>query len=73
MKAAVVHDFAEPLSIEDVVEPKPSDGQVLVRLACPLEAVGEAFDDVEHAGNVVPRVVLTGLITRRCESSRRRS
>ena len=70
MKAAVVHDFADRLSIEDVVEPKPSDGQMLVRMACPLEAVGEAFDDVEHA---VPRVVLTGLITRQCESSRRGS
>jgi hypothetical protein len=33
--------------------------QVLVRMACPLEAVGEAFDDVEHARNTSPRVVLT--------------
>jgi NADPH:quinone reductase-like Zn-dependent oxidoreductase len=30
MKAAVVHDFTQPLSIEDVPTPEAGDGQVLV-------------------------------------------
>jgi NADPH:quinone reductase-like Zn-dependent oxidoreductase len=29
MKAAVVHDFIQPLSIENVAMPEPGDGQVL--------------------------------------------
>jgi hypothetical protein len=32
MKAAVVHAFTQPLSIENVPKPEPSDGQVLVRI-----------------------------------------
>ena len=32
MKAAVVHDFGEPLSIEDVSVPRPGAGQILVRV-----------------------------------------
>jgi alcohol dehydrogenase, propanol-preferring len=30
MKAAVVHAFGEPLTIEDVPIPEPGEGQVLV-------------------------------------------
>jgi hypothetical protein len=46
MKAAVVHDFTRPLSIENVPRPEPSDGQVLVR----IEAADRdlAADPVEH-------------------------
>ena len=33
MRAAVVHDFCEPLSIEEVPVPEPGEGQVLVRVA----------------------------------------
>ena len=32
MKAAIVHDFGKPLSIEDVSVPRPSPGQILVRV-----------------------------------------
>ncbi len=32
MKAAVVHNFGEPLSIEDVPVPRPAAGQILVRV-----------------------------------------
>jgi Zn-dependent alcohol dehydrogenase len=39
MKAAVVHDFTQPLSIEDVPTLEAGDGQVLVRIdACGLSA-----------------------------------
>lgn len=33
MKAAVVHDFGQPLRIEDVPVPRPGPGQILVRIA----------------------------------------
>ncbi len=33
MKAAVVHEFGKPLSIESVSVPRPGPGQVLVRMA----------------------------------------
>ena len=45
MKAAVVHDFTQPLSIEDVPTPEPSDGQVLVR----IEASGLCHTDIHAA------------------------
>ena len=45
MKAAVVHDFSQPLSIEDVPTPEPGDGQVLVR----IEACGLCHTDIHAA------------------------
>jgi alcohol dehydrogenase, propanol-preferring len=45
MKAAVVHDFTQPLTIEDVPRPEPSDGQVLVR----IEACGLCHTDIHAA------------------------
>ena len=45
MKAAVVHDFTQPLSIENVPTPEPSDGQVLVR----IEACGLCHTDIHAA------------------------
>ena len=45
MKAAVVHDFTQPLSIEDVPRPEASDGQVLVR----IEACGLCHTDIHAA------------------------
>ena len=33
MKAAILHDFAQPLSIEDVPTPSPDAGEVLVKIA----------------------------------------
>ncbi len=46
MKAAVVHDFGAPLTIEDVPIPDVSDGQVLVKIA----ASGVCHTDL-HAAN----------------------
>jgi alcohol dehydrogenase, propanol-preferring len=45
MKAAVVHDFTQPLSIDDVPRPEPRDGQVLVR----IEACGLCHTDIHAA------------------------
>src|SRR5512141_258232 len=45
MKAAVVRHFTQPLSIEDVPRPEPSDGQVLVR----IEACGLCHTDIHAA------------------------
>jgi propanol-preferring alcohol dehydrogenase len=45
MKAAVVHDFTKPLSIEDVPAPEPKEGQVLVR----IEASGLCHTDIHAA------------------------
>jgi len=45
MKAAVVHDFTQPLSIEDVPTPEAGDGQVLVR----IEACGLCHTDIHAA------------------------
>ena len=45
MKAAVVHDFTQPLSIENVAMPEPGDGQVLVR----IEACGLCHTDIHAA------------------------
>ena len=46
MKAAVVHAFGEPLTIEDVPIPEPGEGQVLVRIV----ASGVCHTDL-HAAN----------------------
>ncbi len=45
MKAAVVHDFGAPLSIEDVPMPEPADDQVLVR----IESSGLCHTDIHAA------------------------
>jgi len=45
MKAAVVHSFAEPLTIEDVPIPEPGPEQVLVR----IEACGLCHTDIHAA------------------------
>jgi D-arabinose 1-dehydrogenase-like Zn-dependent alcohol dehydrogenase len=45
MKAAVVHDFTQPLSIENVPRPEAGDGQVLVR----IEACGLCHTDIHAA------------------------
>ncbi len=45
MKAAVVHDFTQPLTIENVPRPEPGDGQVLVR----IEACGLCHTDIHAA------------------------
>jgi alcohol dehydrogenase, propanol-preferring len=45
MKAAVVRDFTQPLSIEEVPTPEPTEGQVLVR----IEASGLCHTDIHAA------------------------
>lgn len=45
MKAAVVRDFSQPLTVEDVPVPEPGDQQVLVR----LEACGLCHTDIHAA------------------------
>src|ERR1700737_2262392 len=45
MKAAVVHDFTQPLRIENVPKPEAGDGQVLVR----IEACGLCHTDIHAA------------------------
>jgi propanol-preferring alcohol dehydrogenase len=45
MKAAVVYDFAEPLSVEDVPTPEPGAGEVLVR----IETSGLCHTDIHAA------------------------
>lgn len=45
MKAAVVHRFHEPLTVEDVPVPEPGDGQVLVK----IEASGVCHTDLHAA------------------------
>jgi propanol-preferring alcohol dehydrogenase len=45
MKAAVVRDFTQPLSIEEVPTPEPREGQVLVR----IEASGLCHTDIHAA------------------------
>jgi propanol-preferring alcohol dehydrogenase len=45
MKAAVVHDFSRPLTIEDVPTPEPGAEQVLVR----IEASGLCHTDIHAA------------------------
>jgi len=45
MTAAVVHDFEQPLSVEEVPRPIPNEGQVLVR----IEASGLCHTDIHAA------------------------
>jgi propanol-preferring alcohol dehydrogenase len=45
MTAAVVHDFARPLAVEEVAKPVPGEGQVLVR----IEASGLCHTDIHAA------------------------
>lgn len=45
MKAAVVRDFSEPLSVEDVPKPEPADGEVVVE----IEASGLCHTDIHAA------------------------
>ena len=45
MKAAVVHEFGAPLVVEDVPQPEPGAGQVLVR----VEAAGLCHTDIHAA------------------------
>jgi Alcohol dehydrogenase GroES-like domain len=46
MKAAVVHEFGKPLTIEEVLVPQPGPGQILVKIA----ATGVCHTDM-HAAN----------------------
>ena len=45
MRAAVVHDFAKPLQIEDVPTPEPGPGEVLVK----IETSGVCHTDIHAA------------------------
>ena len=45
MKAAVVHDFTRPLSIEEVPRPEPGPGEILVR----IETSGLCHTDIHAA------------------------
>ncbi|HZK51250.1 MAG TPA: alcohol dehydrogenase AdhP [Actinomycetota bacterium] len=45
MKAAVVHDFQRPLEIEDVPQPTPGEGEVVVR----IETAGLCHTDIHAA------------------------
>ena len=45
MKAAVVHDFTKPLSLDEVATPKPGQGEVLVR----VETSGLCHTDIHAA------------------------
>ena len=45
MKAAVVHNFTEPLSVEDVPKPEPGPGEVLVK----VETAGLCHTDIHAA------------------------
>ena len=45
MKAAVVHDFTAPLSVEEVAQPEPDTGQIVVK----IEASGLCHTDIHAA------------------------
>ena len=58
MKAALLHDYYEPLELVDVPVPKPADDEVLVK----IEASGLCFTDVhiwkgEHAPPALPLIM----------------
>lgn len=45
MRAAVVHEFEQPLSVEEVRKPEPGAGEVVVR----IEASGLCHTDIHAA------------------------
>ncbi|MGF1472163.1 MAG: alcohol dehydrogenase AdhP [Rubrobacteraceae bacterium] len=45
MKAAVVHDFAQPLRVEDVPKPEPGSGEIVVK----METSGLCHTDIHAA------------------------
>ena len=45
MKAAVVHDFTKPLSLEEMPKPEPGPGEVLVK----VETAGLCHTDIHAA------------------------
>lgn len=51
MKAAVLHEFKQPLAIERTPDPKPADGEVLVR----VEACGVCHSDLHVADGDWPQ------------------
>jgi propanol-preferring alcohol dehydrogenase len=51
MKAAVLHEFKQPLAIERTPDPKPGDGEVLVR----VEACGVCHSDLHIADGDWPQ------------------
>lgn len=51
MKAAVLHEFKTPLSLEEIARPEPADGEVLVR----VEACGLCHSDVHVADGDWPQ------------------
>jgi propanol-preferring alcohol dehydrogenase len=51
MKAAVLHEFKQPLSVERTSDPKPADGEVLVR----VEACGVCHSDIHIADGDWPQ------------------
>ena len=64
MKAIVVREFGGPevLKVEDVADPRPSAGQVLVR----VHAAGvNPFDTYMRTGNYATKPPLGGMRTRR--------
>ena len=63
MKAAVVHKFGTPLTVEDVPVPRPESGQILVRIA----ASGVCHTDLHAAEGDWPAKPSLPLIrSRRC-------
>jgi len=53
MKAAVVHDFTKPLSLDEVATPKPGPGEVLVR----VETSGLCHTDIHAVARLGMRSV----------------
>lgn len=65
MKAAVVHKYARPLSLEEVAVPRPGPGQILVKIAasgvCHTDVHAAEGDDCLAAGETLcPRQQNTG-------------
>jgi alcohol dehydrogenase, propanol-preferring len=53
MKAAILHDFKKPLTIEDVVRPKPAAHEVLIE----VQACGVCHSDLHVANGDWPQIV----------------
>ncbi len=45
MKAAVVHEFTSPLSLEEIAKPEPAPGKIVVK----IEASGLCHTDIHAA------------------------